>query len=84
VLTHLIETQGLIGGLQPRRHKNSKRKHGQDTQDLERADGSVRINPNRALELGQVRRMEQRRKQACHRQLRDDSKDMGSRLGWHF
>jgi hypothetical protein len=44
VLTHLIETQGLIGGLQPMRHKNSKRKLGQDTEDLERADGSVRID----------------------------------------
>ena len=51
MLTHLIETQGLIGGLQPMRHKNSKRKLGQDTEDLERADGSVRIDPERALEV---------------------------------
>ena len=44
-MTHLVETQGLLSGLQPRRHKNSKRKQGQDNQDLERADGSVRIDP---------------------------------------
>ena len=48
MLTHLIETQGLIGGLQPMRHKNSKRKRGPDTEDLEREDGSVRIDPERA------------------------------------
>jgi len=48
-MTHLIETQGLLGGLQPMRHKNSKRKRGQHRQDLERADGSVRIDPEGAL-----------------------------------
>ena len=50
-MTHLVETQGLIGGLQPMRHKNSKRKRGPDTEDLERADGSVRNDPERALRL---------------------------------
>ena len=51
MLTHLIETQGLLGGLQPMRHKNRKRKRGQHRQDLERADGSVRIDPDRALRV---------------------------------
>ena len=51
MLTHLIETQGHVGGLQHMRHKNSKRKQGQHRQDLERADGSVRIHPERALRL---------------------------------
>ena len=49
MLTHLVKTQGRVGGLQPRRHKNSKRKQGQDHQDLERTDGSVRIDVDRAL-----------------------------------
>ncbi len=35
MLTHLIETQGHVGGLQPMRHKNSKRKLGQEYQALE-------------------------------------------------
>jgi hypothetical protein len=45
------QSQGLLGGLQSRRHKNSKRKRGQHRQDLERADGSVRIDPARSLRV---------------------------------
>ena len=51
MLTHLIENQGRVGGLEPGRRIRSKWKLGQNCEDLERADGSVRIDPERALEV---------------------------------
>jgi hypothetical protein len=52
VLTHLIETQGLLGGLEPARRILSKRKWGRHCENLERKDREVRLDPDeRALEV---------------------------------
>jgi hypothetical protein len=48
VLTHLIETQGLFGGLEPARHILSKWKLGHNCEDLERQDRQVRLDAERA------------------------------------
>ncbi len=51
MLTHLIETQGRVGGLEPGRRILSKWKLGQNCEDLERQDREVRLDAERALEV---------------------------------
>ncbi len=48
MLTHLIETQGLFGSLEPKRSILSKWKFGQHCEDLEHQDREVR-DPEGAL-----------------------------------
>ena len=43
MLTHFIETQGHVGGLEPGRRILSKWKLGQNCEDLERQDREVRL-----------------------------------------
>jgi hypothetical protein len=51
MLTHLIETQGRVGGLEPGlgRRMLSKWKLGQNCKDLERQDREVRLDAERRL-----------------------------------
>ncbi len=42
--------------MEPRREQRSKWKLGQDHQGLERADGSVRIDPERALKMVRLKK----------------------------
>ena len=51
MLTHLIETQGRVGGLEPGRRILSKWKSGPHCEDLERQDREVRLDADRALEV---------------------------------
>ncbi len=51
MLTHLIETQGRVGGLEPGRRILSKWKLGQNCEDLEHQDREVRLDAERALEV---------------------------------
>jgi hypothetical protein len=51
VLTHLIETQGHVGSLEPGRGILSKWKLGPNCEDLERQDREVRLDVDRALRV---------------------------------
>ena len=51
MLTHLIETQGHVGSLEPGRRILSKWKLGQNCEDLERQDRQVRLDVERSLTL---------------------------------
>jgi hypothetical protein len=51
VLTHLIETQGQVGSLEPGRRILSKWKLVCSCEDLERQDREVRLDAERALRL---------------------------------
>ena len=63
MLTHLIETQGRVGGLEPGRRILSKWKLGQNCEDLERQDREVRLDaeraqvPAKALMLGNLSKL---------------------------
>ena len=63
LLTHLIETQGRVGSLEPGRRILSKWKWGQICEDLERQDREVRLDPERAqvpakaLKLGKLSKL---------------------------
>ena len=57
MLTHLIETQGLLGDLEPARYILTKWKFGQKCEDLERQDREVRLDPEGAQVLAKALRL---------------------------